>query len=151
MNHAIRYSNPLFIVTMLMVLTVLSACDTNQPRLSLLEANSLKPTLLEEEGVKGLVMNLQAKTRAPLTTSLTFENTGNNVLSFSALPAESNVVQLEVSPARSTLVQVGQRQDVSIKATCPERSGTYPTQLTLLNNDITKPRLIVALMVRCTN
>lgn len=138
LSHRIQYS-----LTILLALS-LAACNTNQPRLSLLE-----PTPVISNNVTSALINLEAQAGAEVKTTLNLQNSGNNTLSLSLLPANSDNIRLESNLRGSTLVDAGENQAIELNTQCPAQAGNYPTTLTLKSNDVTKPEIVVAVVLAC--
>lgn len=122
----------------------LAACNTNQPRLNLLE-----PEPVLTNNVTSALINLEAAAGAAVQTSLNVQNSGNNTLSFSLLPSKDKAISLESSLSGSTLVDAGESQAIELKTQCPAQAGNYPTTFTLKSNDVSKPEIVVAIVLAC--
>lgn len=122
----------------------LAACDTNQPRLSLLE-----PEPIINNNVTSALINLQAPAGATVQTSLNLQNSGNNTLSFSLLSADNKHITLTSNLQGSTLVDAGEDQAIELTTQCPSQAGNYPTTFTIKSNDTSKPEIIIAVILAC--
>lgn len=136
--HRIRLS------LIILLALALAACNTNQPRLNLLE-----PEPVLNNNVTSALINLEAQAGAKVNTTLNLKNSGNNTLSFSLLPAKDKPISLESSLSGSTLVKAGESQTIELQTQCPAQAGNYPTTFTLKSNDMSKPEIVVAVVLAC--